>query len=234
MGHTRFVWKAAASGLRTAGHVTMMGRVTHTAALAARIDAVFAADRDGLLYDHRNDYPWLTGALGDPYADAWFLAENPSLAQMERAVRPTPESQWNVSRADKLFRRMLVDHGFKDAPSDAVDGWHCYITDVVKSAARAGEFARQPVAQQLAIAEEWAPVLRWELEQHRPLLCVSVGKGADQFLTHLESRRCIPRLPERRWIYHYSYVARFGHEAEYRAQFEAITVRARELGARDK
>jgi hypothetical protein len=104
------------------------GRVKHAAALAARIDAVFAADRDGLLPDHRKDHPWLTGALGDPHADVWFLAESPSLTQMERVVRPTPESQWGVSRADRLFRRMLVDQGFKDAPADAVGGWHCYIT----------------------------------------------------------------------------------------------------------
>jgi hypothetical protein len=103
---------------------------------------------------------------------------------------------------------------------------------VVKSADRAGEFARRPPAERLAIAEAWAPVLRWELEQGRPLLCVSVGNEAHSFLDHLESGGFIPPLPERVRIYHYSHVVRFGHrlESEYSAQFEAILQRARELG----
>jgi hypothetical protein len=100
--------------------------------LPVRIDAVFRAHPE--LYDHRRDYPWLIACLGDPFAPVWFVAENPSLTQVARALARTPEDQWNVSPGDKLFRRQLVKHGFKHGGVDEPGGWHCYITDTIKSA----------------------------------------------------------------------------------------------------
>jgi len=97
------------------------------AALSDRIGTVFQSHPD--LRDHRVDYPWLTGSLGKPDADVIFVAENPSLSQVERAIDPTggpptKEAQWYASRGDKLFREALVASGFKDtrsAPSSC--GW---------------------------------------------------------------------------------------------------------------
>src|SRR5437899_2448473 len=74
-------------------------------------DTVFGSHPE--IVDHRRDFPWLTGSLGDRYADIWFVAENPSLSQVRRAAGNSPELQWSVSRGDKLFREMLVKHGFK-------------------------------------------------------------------------------------------------------------------------
>ena len=103
--------------------------------LAKQTDLVFQAHPS--LYDHRQDHLWLTGALGEPHKGIWFIAENPSLTQIERVQNPdggvpTPEAQWWASRGDKLFREMLVGHGFKQGTIDSPGGWNCYITNVVK------------------------------------------------------------------------------------------------------
>jgi len=53
-----------------------------------------ARETDGIfklnpgLFDHRTQHPWLVGALGDPHAGIWFVAENPSLTQVERVQNP--------------------------------------------------------------------------------------------------------------------------------------------------
>jgi hypothetical protein len=170
----------------------------------------------------------------------WFVAENPSLGQMERVLVRSPESQWLVSRGDRLFRDLLVKHGFKDAPWDAPGAWRCYVTDVVKSADRAGLWAKRPPSERDATVDAWAPVLSWELEQGAPALVVSVGKPADRYLTRLQAAGAVPRLPERFCVPHYSYIAMRpdrqgrgpGHPdriAEYDAQFAAIAARAAEL-----
>lgn len=172
----------------------------------ARSADVFERNAD-LVHDHRGPHPWLTGALGDPFAGVWFVAENPSLTQVERVRDCTPNSQWLQSRGDKLFRQMLVEHGFKDAPAEGPGGWHCYITDVVKSADRAGAWAKLPKAEQMATAEAWAPVLAWELEHSKPKLLVCVGKQAGRFLDALAAGGHLPQLPERTSVDHYSFVA---------------------------
>jgi hypothetical protein len=116
--------------------------------------------------------------LGDPFASVWFIAENPSLTQMERVLHATPEDQWNVSIGDKLFRQQLVAHGFKTGTIDSRGGWRCYITDVVKSVDRAGAWNKRPEAERAKIAEAWAPVLAWELKLGQPKIVVSVGGKA--------------------------------------------------------
>ena len=55
--------------------------------MAAATDRVFAAHRQ--LVDHRREFPWLTGSLGDPFSPVWFVAENPSLTQVRRMVPST-------------------------------------------------------------------------------------------------------------------------------------------------
>lgn len=205
---------------------------------AAQADEVFGRHPD-LVYDHRCHYPWLTGALGDPFCDVWFVAENPSLTQVERVQAPSPEAQWRQSRADQLFRRMLVEHGFKDGPADAPGGWRCYITDVTKSADRAGVWSQAGSDAQQRTIEAWAPVLRWELETAQPKLLVSVGKKADRFLTRLLNDGLLGRLPPRMQVAHYTYVASRPHGKlgpmhpervnAYSEEFAQVAQRAAEL-----
>lgn len=93
--------------------------------LATQVDFVLRSHSS--LFDHRRDYPWLTGALGNPNGGIWFIAEIPSLTQIKRVQNPdggtpTSEVQWWASRGDKLFREMLVEHGFKQGPIDSPGG----------------------------------------------------------------------------------------------------------------
>jgi hypothetical protein len=209
---------------------TSDGRPAFEAELRLRSDVVYTANPD--LVDHRPDHPWVTGALGDICAGVWFVAEAPSLTQAERAHAASPETQWSVSRGDKLFRQMLVKHGFKAGDETSPGGWRCYITDVVKSLHRAGKWSDLRVATKREIARAWAPVLAWELETGQPKLIVTIGDRTNALLDHLLAEQLIPPLPRRMNIDHYTYVTMRpkgklgpGHPiriAEWDAAFAAI------------
>ncbi len=176
--------------------------------LITRIGSTFQSHPS--LYDHQKEFPWLTGALGDPDSGIWFIAENPSLTQVERVLNPdgnapTEEAQWWASRGDKLFRDMLVTHGFKSGTIDSPDGWHCYITNVIKEADYSSRWHEKSQEMRNQAAEIWVPVLAWELATSKPRMVVILGGAADQLLNHLVSVRKI-RLPEKMNIHHYSYI----------------------------
>jgi hypothetical protein len=172
--------------------------------LALERQRVFQAHPE--LTDHREEFPWLTGSLGDPFARVWFVAENPSLTQVRRAGGRTADQQWSVSRGDKLLRNALYRHGFKTGDPLSPGGWRCYITDVIKSADVVREWRANSGEVQRTVAEWWAPVLTYELVQGQPEYLVALGTKADKLPTHLEDGALIPALPPRRRIYHYSFV----------------------------
>jgi len=181
--------------------------------LAKQTDLVFQAHPS--LYDHRQDYPWLRGALGDPHKGIWFIAENPSLTQIERVQNPdggapTPEAQWSASRGDKLFREMLVKHGFKQGTIDSPGGWNCYITNVVKETDFANHWHEMTQEARNRTAEIWSSVLAWELANSKPKYVVILGKPAMTMLEHLVSKQII-QLPPHEQIKHYAYI---GQRAE--------------------
>jgi hypothetical protein len=112
------------------------------AELKKEVARVFALHRQ--LPDHHEAAPWATGSLDNPCARVWFVAEYPSLAQVERVSRfETAEIQWNKSKGDEAFRDMLVRHGFKRGGRNAPGGWHCYITNIVKSVARPAKWKKR-------------------------------------------------------------------------------------------
>ena len=86
------------------------------------------------LRDHRQELPWLTGSLGDPFSPVWFVAEIPSLTRARAAIGTSTNLQWSVSDGDRLLRETLTEHGFKTGNPMDEGGWRCYITDVIKSA----------------------------------------------------------------------------------------------------
>lgn len=194
----------AANSARRQNPAVSQKVISYREELPRRLEAVFHAHPE--LYDHRAQFPWVLACLGDPFAAVWFVAENPSLTQVERAVDSTPEDQWNVSVGDKLFREQLIAHGFKTGMADDVGGWRCYITDVVKSVDRVHEWNKLPQSERLLVADAWAPVLAWELELGQPSIVVSVGDKADRLLSHLLKRGLIPPLPRRMKVDHYSYI----------------------------
>ncbi len=199
---------------------------------------VFVTHRE--LKDHRSEFPWLTGSLGDPFAPVWFVAENPSLTQVRKVPGGSREQQWSVSPGDQLFRASLARHGFKEGGPLSVGGWQCYITDVIKSAEVVNVWRTEADEVQRRVAEAWAPVMRYELERGRPRFLVVLGEKAEVLLRHLERSQLIPLLPTSRRIYHYSYVGSYpdkrgrrpGHPervTEWDAEFERV---AREHSAR--
>lgn len=176
--------------------------------LSEQIDQVFKSYPQA--YDHRDQHPWLTGALGDPFASIWFIAENPSLTMVERATNAvvgplTPETQWSGSRGDKLFRQMLVKHDFKSGTVESLGGWHCYITNVIKEADYSNRWNAKKQSERNRIAEIWNPVLAWELEHSKPLLVTIMGNRTNTELQYLENLGQIT-LPETIKITHYAYI----------------------------
>jgi hypothetical protein len=161
-------------------------------------------------WDHLGEFPWLTGALGDPHSGIWFVAENPSLGRIER-VRdpnggpPTEEAQWWASRGDRLFRELLVKHGFKSTPPEQHGGWRCYITNAIKEADYAQNWRGSPAERRRRAAQTWAPVLEWEMKQSRPRLVVALGKTVRDVLSEI-SRGGI-RFPRIETVQSYAYVA---------------------------
>jgi uracil-DNA glycosylase len=210
---------------------------TFFADIARLSDAVYRSDPR--IPDRRREHPSVTGCLGDPFAPVWFIAEAPSLTQVERGRARSPEQQWDVSPGDKLFRRMLAKHGFKEGDALAPGGWRCYITDIIKSSYFVKDWNEEPGDVRMAVAEAWAPVLRYELEQGRPRLAIALGKKTQEPLEHLQRRGLIPRLPPTITIYHYSYLGsrpqgKLGpmhpdRLAAWDADFAHIAARGREL-----
>jgi hypothetical protein len=169
-------------------------------------DAVYRAD-PRRIPDHRAEFPGITCCLGDPFAPVWFIAEAPSLTQLQRGQSQSREQQWDTSAGDKLFREKLSEHGFKKGGPFAKGGWRCYITDVIKSSYFVKDWKLQPDKAKLAVAEVWAPVLRYELEAGQPKLVVILGKTiTTKPLEHLMRRGLIPPLPQTKTIEHYTYI----------------------------
>jgi hypothetical protein len=181
---------------------------TYWQGLQRETEQVFQANPS--FYNHLHDHPWLTGALGDPYAGIWFIAENPSLTQVERVKDPlggppTKEAQWFSSRGDKLFRDMLLKHGFKSGGIESHGGWHCYITNVIKECDYTKNWREKPQELRNQSAVIWSSVLKWELANSRPKLVVVFGDQALKLLSHLQYRRLID-LPRTEKATHYAYV----------------------------
>ncbi|MFU8858752.1 MAG: uracil-DNA glycosylase family protein [Deferrisomatales bacterium] len=201
--------------------------------------------RNRSLYDHRKDHPWLIGALGDPDSGVWFVGENPSLRHVERARHrsggpPTENDQWSASRGDKLFRDLLVKHGFKRGSSEAPGGWQCYITNVIKETDYVATWRRAPAERRLQAIDMWAPVFRWQLESAKPHLVVALGKTVRAGIHHLAAQGI--KFPRVESVQHYSYVA-FRPEgklrpmhprrvAEYDREFARIAKLHREMRER--
>lgn len=173
--------------------------------MAWAADRVFRTHRQ--LVDHRGEFPWLTGSLGDPFSPVWFVAENPSLTQVRRVTGATPEYQWSQSEGDRLFREQLVKHGFKEGEPFTSGGWHCYITNIIKSAAVAKDWNVTKSDMKRLILEAWAPVFRYEVTSGAPRVLVFLGAAPQKYATDLHRRGLIGNLPPTERIEHYSFLA---------------------------
>ncbi len=178
-------------------------------ALNHQIDKIFQSHPG--IYDHRNEFPWVTGSLGDPSAGAWFVGDLPCLTTLERLPGESPadlneESQWSASRGDQLLREMLVKHGFKDGSPMAPGGWRCYLTCLVKELDYTNSLERMSPALYRQYALTWLPVFQWELSQAKPPLLVAVGGRVESAL-HFLARKNGLRLPRLFSISNPAYIA---------------------------
>jgi len=161
-----------------------------------------------------HDFPWVYGALGAVPSKVMFICENPSISGVRRANvdtidggPPDIEAQWWGGRnnpAAKRFRRVLYEFGLKATPPGERGGWNCYITNVVKEANVAGaEQGALTATERKEQAEEWADLLRWELENVKPRYVFCVGGRAFDAVKHLRAERLLPYFAPRK-IGHYS------------------------------
>ncbi|OAI40060.1 hypothetical protein AYO39_00170 [Actinobacteria bacterium SCGC AG-212-D09] len=190
-----------------------LDRAAFDEGLEERISRAYEATR--LARPPRPEHRWVTGYLGEPCSPVWFVAENPSLRQVEKVTDPdpSPELQWTMTAGDALFRDALVAAGFRRGGPMERGGWRCYITDVIKSAAVVKDFSALKGSERWELACAWAPVLEWELSWGRPRIVVFVGDRAERFTMRLIRERKLSN-PEREWgarfrrVPHYVYVTR--------------------------
>lgn len=165
----------------------------------------------GQVSDWLGKFPWLVSSLGEPSSPIWFIGENPSLKQVERATdpdggRPSLQAQWWASSGDKLFRRALVEAGLKEGTISSPGGWRCYITNLVKEpdyvSARNSRRSKADVS-----VRRWAEVLKWQLACGQPKLVVFMGKAVGRMASDLQSCGAI-QWPRTALIEHYAYVAK--------------------------
>lgn len=161
------------------------------------------------LYDWLNDYPWLTGYIGNIHSSIWFVAENPSLNQVYKQARKTTldsNLQWNASLGDKLLREAITEAGLKSGPATDDIGWNCYITNVIKEpdiVAERNQKKKDPDFWKRQ-AEIWWPVLQHQINEGSPQIIVLLGGQAEKIYKYMI--QCGLKGPEHIRIHHYSYI----------------------------
>jgi hypothetical protein len=174
-----------------------------------RLEEIAAPHREAQILE----YPWLFGALGQVPSDIMFICENPSAGGVRSASvdtvdggPPDIEAQWWGGRknpAAKRFRVALHQLGLKQTPPSVKGGWRCYITNVIKEMNVVGDHRELATSDYNRMAEEWAPILKWELKQVRPKHVFAVGGRAFDRVRKLVSRRLIPPI-QPQLVNHYS------------------------------
>jgi hypothetical protein len=161
------------------------------------------------LYNWFDDYPWLTGYLGDINSPIWFLGENPSLSQVNKQSKKSTFNenlQWNASAGDQLLREALTEAGLKKGDVSKNSGWACYITNVIKEPEIVNERNRKKSDSSYwkKQAEMWLPVLQNQLDIGSPKLIVTFGGQADKIFRHMVKLGL--KSPKQIKIHHYSYI----------------------------
>jgi hypothetical protein len=173
--------------------------LTHFEELRSRINTRLQELSAPHRFEQTHQFPWLYGALGQVPSDVMFICENPSLAGVSRAntdtvdgMAPDIDAQWwggAKNGAAKRFRVALHLLGLKTSPPREKGGWQCYITNVIKEMNVAGSHVSERV-----IAQRWASILTWEIEQVRPRHVFTVGDDAHKLVSWLVGERLVPRI----------------------------------------
>ena len=127
------------------------------------------------------DYPWLTGQLGNIKSPVWFIGENPSLSGVkrvdQRSVDKTENLQWNSHNGDRLFRETLSESGLKHGLPGSNEGWDCYITNAIKEPEIVSERnkKKRDSSYWKEQAERWMPILQEQIDTGRPEVLAALG-----------------------------------------------------------
>jgi hypothetical protein len=161
------------------------------------------------LYNWFDNYPWLTGYIGDIHSPIWFIAENPSLSQVFKQSRKTilnNNLQWNASPGDQLLREAITEAGLKTGIATNDEGWKCYITNVIKEpdiVTERNQKKREPdFWKEQAII--WQPVLQKQIAEGSPRIIILLGGQAEKIYKYMIQNGL--RGPRYVKIHHYSYI----------------------------
>ena len=151
--------------------------------------------RDHALCDWFNEYPWLTGSLGNLKSPVWFLGEYPSCTAVAKVdkkanandIKSPANLQWScLDDSAKLWREAVTEAGLKVGNPCDDSGWNCYITNIIKEPQTPGNFNIQPISKIKEEAERWQSVLQLELCLGAPKVLVVMGQRASKVLEHLK------------------------------------------------
>ena len=150
---------------------------------------------DHALCDWFNEYPWLTGSLGNLKSPVWFLGEYPSCAAVGKVDKNanangtelTPNLQWScIDDSAKLWREAVTEAGLKVGNPCDDSGWNCYITNIIKEPQIPRVLNTRPISKIKEEAELWRSVLQLELCLGAPKVLVVMGERANKLLEHLK------------------------------------------------
>ena len=169
--------------------------------------------RDHALCDWFNEYPWLTGSLGNLKSPVWFLGEYPSCTAVAKVdkkanangTKLTPNLQWSCfDESAKLWREAVTEAGLKVGEPCDDSGWNCYITNIIKEPQTPGRFNKQSKLTIKRDAERWQSVLQLELCLGAPKVLVVMGERASKVLEHLKNNGL--QCPTIEKIHSYAYI----------------------------
>lgn len=177
-------------------------------------------DHQSALRDWLDEFPWLTGYLGDPLSPVWFIAECPSLTAIEKADKrergkPEPNQelsenlQWNCHDKDtQMLREALTRAGLKDGDLCANSDWRCYLTNAVKEPQFAKDRnAQKPKKNMLREdANIWWPVLQHQIDNGKPGVLVPIGQNSADLLEYMRECGLKTSAEIISPIYQYSYI----------------------------
>ena len=175
--------------------------------LAQSIKEIIQRDNLGNWFD---DFPWLTGQLGNINSPVWLIGENPSLTGVKsidrRSVDKTENLQWNSHNGDKLLREALSESGLKHGLPRSNEGWDCYITNAIKEPEIVSERnkKKRDSSYWKEQAERWMPILQEQIHIGRPKVLVALGGQAEKILKHMIKIGL--KAPKIEKIHHYSYI----------------------------
>lgn len=179
-------------------------------------------------------YDQIIGCYGNPEAKIAFVAEIPEVIGIDEiiaklrddggSVEELWKKNWNSSKGDKLFRKVLAKNDFiPEGTDDRPREWNCWITNFVKCPCRT-HFWRYEMEKDRKekILQRSAKFLNEEVRTISPRMVVMMGNDVESyFKTYASALEDLPK--ERRWVYHYAHKYGEKWERKYMRRFDEVS-----------